>query len=326
MDSISIVIPTYNRPDQLSNVIDELLKSDISLLSQAEIIIVDDGSKLSAEKLLLDKNVVDPFSLKYIRQENSGPAAARNNGFRHASHNIVLFIDDDILAFPDMVKKHIEGHTLYPDSIIYGYCPYEVPATTTPAYRFLEKLASVNDDNNGFVKTTAIASGNISVEKTMFPDGEFYKSSLRTPVAEEFELMARLSEQKRNIYFNSSIRGWHLQPATINDKCKQEYKYGIGIAEVSIKVPYSVEHPSLQQLYYQNRRIDKADSLKTRTKKFFKSIIAQKWSRNFLLKMTTTFEKILPFDGLLFPLYRLLAGVFVFAGIRDGLKKFEKES
>lgn len=323
MDSISIVIPTYNRPDQLSNVIDELLKSNVDSISHADIIIVDDGSKLSAEKQLLEKKIAVPFSLRYVRQENAGPAAARNNGFRHAKNDIVLFIDDDILVFPDLVAKHIEGHNRFPKSVIFGYCPFEVPLKPTPAYQFLEGLVAVNKaDENKFVLTRSIASGNISVEKSMFPDGEFYKSSLRTPAAEEFELMARLAQQQVNIYFNSSIKGWHLQPATIEDKCKQEYKYGIGVAEVALKVPYSLDHANLQSLYYGNCLISDRDSGRIKLKKRIKGIIAKKWSRNFLLRTVNAFEVVLPFKSLLFPLYRMLAGIFVFAGVRDGIKKF----
>ncbi|MBL0272558.1 MAG: glycosyltransferase family 2 protein [Chitinophagaceae bacterium] len=325
MPNLSIVIPTYNRGEQLGEVIEHILKSDVNGLAFVEILIVDDGSQIPPHKFISQNIIKSPFSLRIINQYNAGPAAARNNGFRNAKHSIVLFMDDDILAFPDMIQKHIEGHREYPGSVIYGYCPYAIPKKETPAYQFLKQLAYENEKdgkNNGFIPTTSIASGNISVEKNIFPDGEFYKSFLRTPAAEEFELMARLTQLNVKIYFNSSIRGWHLQPVTIQDKCKQEYKYGIGVAEVAIKVTYSLDHVNLQCLYYNNRKIMRTDTWRLKLKKCVKSILSKKLNRQLLLGMVKGMESVLPFNRILFPFYRLLAGVFVFAGVREGIKKF----
>lgn len=319
-------MPTYNRGENLKNIINEILKADVAQLSEVEIVVVDDGSLIPAGNFLKTMVIKPPFTLKVVRQENAGPAFARNNGFQQASHEVVLFMDDDILAFPDMLLKHVVGHQQFPGSVIYGYCPYPVPPKQTPAYRFLEKLTHAeasDDDSKNFIKTTSIASGNISAEKKTFPDGNFYKSSLRTPAAEEFELMARLAHQSIDIYFNPSIKGWHLQPTTIEDKCKQEFKYGIGVAEVAAKVPYSLDHANLKNLYYENCGINEGDSPKLKFKKRIKSVIARKSVRNFLLRFVNIMEKATPFDSLLFPFYRMLAGVFVFAGVREGLKKFD---
>lgn len=327
MYKISLVMPTFNRGENLKNIIDTILKCNVKEFAEVEILVVDDGSTVPAETFLSTMTLQPPFTLRVIRQANAGPAFARNNGFKQASNDVVLFMDDDILAFPDMLSKHAFGHREYPGTVIYGYCPYTVPDKKTPAYRFLENLSYVeeqSDDKSNFIPTQSVASGNISVEKKMFPDGEFYKSSLRTPAAEEFELMARLAHNKIKIYFNPSIRGWHLQPATIEDKCKQEFKYGIGVAEVALKVPYSLDHANLQSLYYENCEIRNTDLFKVKFKKAIKSVIAKKWSRNALLKMVQGLEVIIPIDGILFPFYRMLAGTFVFAGVREGLKKFEQ--
>lgn len=321
---ISIVIPTYNRPAQIVNVIDHLLRSDVKNLIGVEIIVVDDGSQLSPEKILLEKKVPPPYILKYIRQENAGPAAARNNGFRNASHDLVLFMDDDILAFPDMLIGHIEGHSKYHKSVIFGYCPFEIPEKSTAAYRFLKKLAGESENEKGFVKTNTIASGNISVNKKIFPDGELYKSFLRTPAAEEFELMARVADKNIPVFYNSSLKGWHLQPATIEDKCKQEYKYGIGVAEAALKVPYALNHPHLKGLYEGNAEVLGSESRGQKRKKYIKSLLAGNRTRNFLLGTVKLFEKIIPIDAFLFRCYSFLAGIYVFAGVREGLRRFQK--
>lgn len=325
MNSISVIIPTYNRAKQVEEVIYSLLKSDVTGLLFVQIIVVEDGSPSSCRDVIEKINVSPPFQLKYIWQENAGPSVARNTGLKNAAHEVVLFIDDDILVFPDMISKHLAGHQQFPDSIIYGYCPYVVPVKETPAYRFLTKLTDPGNASD-YIPTSAIASGNISVEKKMFPDGEFYKSSLRTPAAEEFELMARLRDQQVKIYFNPSIRGWHLQPATIEDKCKQEFKYGVGVAEVGVKVPYALSHENLKKLYYENCPVQSGDRFSLKFKKGVKFLLAKTWIRSALLSFVKGLERISPINGILIPFYRLLAGLNVFAGVREGLKKFGSTS
>lgn len=325
MNAISVVIPTYNRAKQVEEVILCLFKSDVTGFSDIQIIVVEDGSPSPCRDVIEKITVPAPFQLKYVWQENAGPSVARNTGLKNAAHEVVLFIDDDILVFPDMISKHLAGHQHFPDSVIYGYCPYVIPEKETPAYRFLTKLTDPGNTSD-YIPTSAIASGNISVEKKMFPDGEFYKSSLRTPAAEEFELMARFRDQQVKIYFNPSIRGWHLQPATIEDKCKQEFKYGVGVAEVGVKVPYALSHENLKKLYYENCLVQSGDGFSLKFKKGVKSLLAKAWIRSALLSFVKGMERIIPIYGILIPFYRLLAGLNVFSGVREGLKKFGSPS
>ena len=326
MNKITVVIPTYNRPNQLAGVLDWLLKSDVSGIGDVQIVIVDDGSASSYEHVLAEREIKSPFRPQLIRQQNAGPSAARNNGLRHAENPVVLFIDDDILVEPDMLKRHIEGHQLYPGSVVYGYSPYVKMEKETNAYRFLKQLIDVKpeDRKDHFMLMNSIASGNISVEKQLFADGEMYQSDLRTPAAEEFELMARLLKQGVKVYFNPMIIGWHLQPATIEDKCKQELKYGNGIAEVAMKIPASLEYGNLRKIFYTNSAWDeqgqKAKGLKKSIRRFF----SKERRRNGLLKFVKFTEKVLPFDFVLFPLYRFVVGNFLFAGVQEGIQKFKK--
>jgi glycosyltransferase involved in cell wall biosynthesis len=76
--SISIVIPTYNRNDQLSEVLDYVLRSEVDGLSEVEVIVVDDGSALPAKAVVEAIPVESPFTLRCLSQKNAGPGEARN--------------------------------------------------------------------------------------------------------------------------------------------------------------------------------------------------------------------------------------------------------
>ena len=74
---LSVIIPTYNRPEFLRDCVASLLKCGYASL---EVIVVDDGSTVDIAEVVAGFEPV----CTYLRQENQGPAAARNLGFGYA--------------------------------------------------------------------------------------------------------------------------------------------------------------------------------------------------------------------------------------------------
>src|SRR4051812_1096040 len=73
-----------------------------------EIIVVVDGSSDGTEAAL--SLIACPFPRKLIVQPNLGLAAARNRGAAEATGDIILFLDDDMMAAPDLVRQHVRSH------------------------------------------------------------------------------------------------------------------------------------------------------------------------------------------------------------------------
>ena len=86
--NISVIIPTYNRAPFLQKAIDSVLEQSHR---QVELIVVDDGSDDNTGELIQQYRA----GIVYIRQENRGPAAARNRGIEKASHDMLAFLDSD---------------------------------------------------------------------------------------------------------------------------------------------------------------------------------------------------------------------------------------
>src|SRR2546427_3259324 len=103
---VSVVIPTFNRGCPLQETVKYLLANKPDGFDALEIIVVDDGSVVPAREVIEPSafDILEHQSLFWLRQKNAGPASARNTGFRNASGDIVLFLDDDILAPPDLIK------------------------------------------------------------------------------------------------------------------------------------------------------------------------------------------------------------------------------
>lgn len=87
---VTVVIPVHNGGRFLEEAVRNILSQQYAAL---EIIIVDDGSTEDIGA------VVDrlPVDVRFFRQENSGPAAARNRGVRDASGEFIAFLDADDL-------------------------------------------------------------------------------------------------------------------------------------------------------------------------------------------------------------------------------------
>lgn len=89
---VSVIVPTYNRAEFLNRALMSVVKQTVKC---SEIIVVDDGSTDDTANLLHKFARTIEIPLKIIRQENKGPAAARNLGITSAKQEYVAFLDSD---------------------------------------------------------------------------------------------------------------------------------------------------------------------------------------------------------------------------------------
>lgn len=92
MKGISVIIPTYNREKLLRHALDSVAGQSFCC---DEIIVVDDGSTDNSCAVVMDFKSRCPVSVRYLFQENKGPAAARNLGIRESKCSVIAFLDSD---------------------------------------------------------------------------------------------------------------------------------------------------------------------------------------------------------------------------------------
>ena len=107
----SIVIPTFNRLDQLQNVIAAVRGQARPPDTDLEVVVVDDGSSDGTSDWL-ETQIGNP-GFRAIHQPNSGPARARNRGVEAASGDLILFLGDDTVPQPGWLAAHLEEHRLF---------------------------------------------------------------------------------------------------------------------------------------------------------------------------------------------------------------------
>ncbi len=93
----SIIIPVYNRPDELGELLESLLKIRKSAGSAFgwEVIVVEDGSSVRSGGVC--KAYSQELEIRYVSQDNAGPAAARNTGSKSARGEWLIFFDSDCI-------------------------------------------------------------------------------------------------------------------------------------------------------------------------------------------------------------------------------------
>lgn len=102
MPKVSVIIPLYNTEQFIAETIRSVLRQTYSDL---EVIVVDDGSTDQSSKVVASFGA----AVRYLRQENSGQAVARNRGVAIAQGEYIGFLDSDDVCFPHRFEKQVAG-------------------------------------------------------------------------------------------------------------------------------------------------------------------------------------------------------------------------
>ncbi len=139
----SVIVPVFNRPDEIEELLNSLEKQTFK---DFEVVIVEDGSKVDC------KNIVDKYAnklaLKYFYKENEKPAIARNYGVARAEGEYVVFVDSDCIIPSDYFQK-VDDYLTQEDIDVYGG-----PDAADPNFNNMQKAIS-------YSMTAFFTTGNI---------------------------------------------------------------------------------------------------------------------------------------------------------------------
>lgn len=106
----SCIIPVYNRPGELKDLLSSLLSQTYT---QFEVVVVEDGSTLRCDEVVTSFS--QDLSLRYFYQENTGQGFARNFGMQQAKGDFFVILDSDVLLPPtyfERLQDAIESRSL----------------------------------------------------------------------------------------------------------------------------------------------------------------------------------------------------------------------
>ena len=96
----SCIIPVYNRPGELKDLLSSLLSQTYA---QFEVVVVEDGSTLRCDEIVTSFS--EDLSIRYFYQENTGQGFARNFGMQQAKGDFFVILDSDVLLPPTYFER-----------------------------------------------------------------------------------------------------------------------------------------------------------------------------------------------------------------------------
>ncbi len=148
----SIIVPVYNRPDEIKELLDSLSAQTVKPF---ELLIIEDGSKERCDHLL--DCYRSSFTIHYYFKPNSGRSDTRNYGMERATGDYLLFFDSDVILPPFYFERL---QTAMKES----YCDcFGGPDAADASFSDIQK--AVNHSMTGFWTTGGIRGGKVVAEK-----------------------------------------------------------------------------------------------------------------------------------------------------------------
>jgi GT2 family glycosyltransferase len=205
---ISVVTPTHNRIELLTRTLGSLAAQEGVSVRDYEVIVVVDGDYDGTADAL--QQMTFPFRLTVIPQVRSGVAVARNTGWRAARGALILFLDDDIIARPNLLKEHLKAHQVEPRAVVIGRFSPDT-STRRNAWTRYDELAQ-EKKYSAMGRTEApsgirLYTGNVSMPKEALGAAGGFDHTL--PRNEDVDLGLRLQSLGYGFVYAPAADGLH---------------------------------------------------------------------------------------------------------------------
>lgn len=206
LPNVSVVIPTYQREQVLTETIGCLLQLEVS---PSEILIVDqtETHETGTERELI--RLERDGKIRWLRLTHPSVTHAMNVGLEQSGNEVALFLDDDIIPGPELIAAHARAHAQGVCNIIAGQVlqPGEEPEAATGAeFRFCSAERRYISELMG---------GNFSIKRNVALDlGGFDENFVHVAYRFEAEFASRALAAGEKILFEPEASIRHLKAST----------------------------------------------------------------------------------------------------------------
>jgi GT2 family glycosyltransferase len=223
---VSVVIPTRDRPHLLAATVNSILAGrDLP----AEIVIIDQSA--TAGDLAIGGPLPSGCRVRHLTVATRGLSRARNEGVRVAESELIVFVDDDMLADAGWLRALVEPLMSDADLVITGRVlpgPQEIPGGFVPALVQRPEPAEFR----GRLDTDVLAGGNMAVRRSAFNTVGGFDPRLGAgsmcPAAEDNDLGFRLLEAGYRIRYVPEALLYHRSWRPAGAYLSVRYAYGLG--------------------------------------------------------------------------------------------------
>lgn len=233
----SIIIPVYNRPDEVDELLNSLTQQTVH---DFEVIVVEDGSSVTCEHVV--KQYEQQLNIRYFNKPNSGPGQTRNYGAERSSGEYLLILDSDCILPPGYLAAIEEELKRQPADAFGG------PDRAHDSFTSTQK--AINYAMTSFFTTGGIRGGKKKMDK-------FYPRSFNMGLkADVYRALGGFSKMRFGEDIDLSIRifkggyscrlfpeawVWHKRRTDLKKFFKQVYNSGIARINLYKKYPESLK-------------------------------------------------------------------------------------
>ena len=232
MIDLSVLVPTFDRPGLLRSCLASLAAQDVPA-DRFEVVVVDDasGPDVGLEIARAKATMRNLVALRL--DENAGPAAARNRAVDASSGALLLFLDDDIVAPPDLVARHLHHHADADDHVaVLGKVTWHPDLAVTPFMRWLDRsglqFAYETWLRDGPVDPpyAAFYTANLSMRRALFVAGGGFDERFPYPAYEDMEFAWRLTGEGLRLEYHADTVAFHRRAITLPEFCARMTRVG----------------------------------------------------------------------------------------------------
>jgi glucosyl-dolichyl phosphate glucuronosyltransferase len=240
---LSIVITAYTA-ERLNDIYELLESIKGQTYLHKEILFVVERSKDLMEKIRFYgvEHKIPHLKVLFNKGEQ-GLSAARNIGIKQSNGEIIAFVDDDVLLYPDWAEKMVNA---YNDDSIIGVTGPAFPLWEDESMAWFPKelywiISCTAWDTEDYVKEVRNACGmNMSFKRETFEKAGMFSNEFgyhKGPMAEDNEFSLRIKEKTgKKIFYDPDVKLWHrVHKYRLSRKFIKERSYWIGYSRRMLK-------------------------------------------------------------------------------------------
>ncbi len=240
--TISVIIPTYNRKDELETLLHSLSTQTFPA-NHCEIIVVDDGSTDGTPEWFLEHKDRFNLPISFFAQVRGGPGAARNAGMEKAKGDLFAFTDTDCIAQPEWLTSLIKPFSSEKVGAVGGS---EIINDNDPLLmRCFHYLMTAPLTTGGLrgkrgkrLANFYPRTFNMAISREVYQETGGFKPLFQ---AEDIELSYRIKQKGFKLVYEASARVYHKRRSTVAQFVRQLFNMGKARVTLARLHPGSLE-------------------------------------------------------------------------------------
>ena len=226
---VSVVIPAYNAQSTIGQAVAKSIAQAKGPM-EVEVVVVDDGSNDNTPI------IAESAGATVIRQENAGPAAARNRGWQSATGQVICFTDSDCIPTSGWLENLLTGFTDGQIGAVAG--SYDIANSSSwLAHWVHQEIIERHKRMLPFVR--AFGSYNVAIPRYVLQATGGFDPEYRQASGEDNDLSYRITRMGWRIAFRPQAKVAHYHPERVWKYLMEQYRHGFWRAKL-----YK-EHPDM---------------------------------------------------------------------------------